>query len=119
MFVTLDIAKQYLRVDSADDDALIAFMLPGAEQRCIDIARLTPEEVAELGKVDLDDDGNVISVRTDAFDTGEVIQIRETMRIAVLYALTYMYEHREDSDQHELNVTLRSLLCAVRERRLF
>ena len=35
-------------------------------------------------------------------------------RIAVLYAVAYLYEHREEADHHELVTMLRSLLFGVR-----
>ena len=41
--------------------------------------------------------------------------MRETMKAAILYALGYLFEHREEADHHELVLTLRSLLFAVRE----
>ena len=41
--------------------------------------------------------------------------IRETMRVAVLYALGYLFEHREEADHHDLTLTLRSLLFGIRE----
>ena len=41
--------------------------------------------------------------------------VRETIRVAILYALGYLYEHREDADHHDLTMTLRSLLFAIRE----
>ena len=118
-FVSLDTAKGYLRVDSSDEDSLIGLLLTSAERLCADIARLTPEEVEELSKVETDDDGNVTAIRTDAFSIAEVLQIREVMRIAVLYALGYLFEHREDADHHGLNLTLRSILFAVRERKMY
>lgn len=37
------------------------------------------------------------------------------MRSAVLYALAYLFEHREEADHHELTLTLRSLLFSLRE----
>ena len=37
------------------------------------------------------------------------------MKTAILYALGYLFEHREDADHHELTLTLRSLLFAIRE----
>ena len=90
-FINLDIAKEYLRVDSSDEDALIGLLASSAEKLCIDVARLTADEVEELSKVDTDDDGNVTAIRTDAFSIAEVIQIRELMRIAALYALGYLW----------------------------
>ena len=37
------------------------------------------------------------------------------MRVAILYALGYLYEHREEADHHSLTLTLRSLLFSIRE----
>jgi ATP-dependent helicase/DNAse subunit B len=39
----------------------------------------------------------------------------ETSRIAVMYAVAYQYEHREDSDHHALVMSLRSLLSGIRK----
>ena len=41
--------------------------------------------------------------------------VRETMRVAILYALGYLFEHREEADHHALTLTLRSLLFGIRE----
>ena len=37
------------------------------------------------------------------------------MKVAILYALGYLFEHREDADHHDLALTLRSLLFGIRE----
>ena len=37
------------------------------------------------------------------------------MRVAILYALGYLYEHREEADHRSLTLTLRSLLFSIRE----
>jgi hypothetical protein len=37
------------------------------------------------------------------------------MRVAILYALGYLFEHREEADHHGLTLTLRSLLFGLRE----
>ena len=37
------------------------------------------------------------------------------VRIAVLYAAAYLYEHREQADHGELVQTLRSLLFGIRK----
>ena len=39
----------------------------------------------------------------------------EVMKAAVLYALAYLYEHREEADHHSLVLTLRSLLFGSRK----
>ena len=98
--VTLEEAKKYLRVDSADEDALTGVLLSAAERMCADVARLSDEKWA--------------AVDSDTED-GSLTPIRETMKVAVLYALGYRFEHREEADYHALTLTLRSILFAVRE----
>lgn len=113
--VSLDIAKNYLRVDSSDEDALIGILLNSAEQLVMDVARLSPSDWTNIQKVRTDDDGNVISIHTTKLKASEIIQMRELLRIAILYAVGYLYEHREEGDHHDLTLTLRSLLFAIRE----
>ena len=86
--VSLDEAKNYLRVDYADDDALILQLIDTAERLTKDAGRLSDEE----------------------FDSNE-----SSVRIAVLYAIGYLYEHREDADLHELTLKLRAILFGVRK----
>ena len=88
MSVTLEEAKTYLRQDSADEDLLITSLISAAQELVQDISRL--------------DD--------DAFSKQS-----EVTKIAVLYAVSYLYEHREEADHNELTLTLRSLLFGVRE----
>ena len=45
----------------------------------------------------------------------ELESLRATCRVAILYALGYLYEHRDEADHHALKLTLRSILSAVRE----
>lgn len=47
--------------------------------------------------------------------TRELEALRSTCRVAILYALGYLYEHRDEADHHQLMLTLRSILFAVRE----
>lgn len=86
--ITLDEAKNYLRVDYADDDDLIRKLIDTAERLTKDAGRLSDEE----------------------FDSNE-----SAVRIAVLYAIGYLYEHREDADLHELTLMLRAILFGVRK----
>ena len=98
--VTLEEAKTYLRVDSSEEDAVVGILLTSAGKLCADVARLTDEQWAAV----------------DADDTEEELyRIREVMKVAVLYALAYLYEHREEADHHGLTLTLRSLLFSIRE----
>ena len=98
--VTLEEAKGYLRVDSADEDAVTGILLSAAERMCTDVARLSDEKWA--------------AVDSDTED-GSLTPIRETMKVAILYALGYLFEHREEADHHALTLTLRSILFAIRE----
>ncbi len=113
--VTLDTAKAYLRVDSSDEDALIGILLKSAEQMAMDVARLSQDDWETIQKVTTDDDGNVLTIHTRKMKTGDIIQMRELLRIAILYAVGYLYEHREEADHHGLVLTLRNLLSAIRE----
>ena len=85
--VSLDEAKNYLRIDGEDDDALIETLLNTAIQLCADISRCDNEEFSKSA----------------------------LSKTAVLYTLGYLYEHREDADHHDLILTLRSLLFSLRE----
>lgn len=87
MSVTLTEAKNYLRVDSSDDDGFIQTLIQTAEQMVTNISRLSEEYLMEQGNV---------------------------IKIAELYAIAYLYEHREEADHAELLLTLRSLMFGVR-----
>ena len=113
--VTLDMAKAYLRVDTADEDAIIGILLKSAEQMAMDVARLTASEWETIQKVTTDENGNVTTVHTGKLKPAEIIQMRELLSVAILYAVGYLYEHREEADHHGLVLTLRSLLFAIRE----
>ena len=103
--VTLEEAKTYFRVDAADDDTLIGGLLLSAGRLCADVARLTDAEWAQADAVPSGDDST------------DVVSLRAALRVAVYYTLGYLYEHREEADHHDLLLTLRSLLFAVREGR--
>ena len=98
--ITLAEAKGYLRVDTADEDAMIGILLASAGRLCADVARLTNEE------------WETINSNTDDVS---LLPVRETMKVAILYAVGYLFEHREEADHHELTLTLRSLLFGIRE----
>lgn len=92
MEVTLDEAKTYLRVSSSDEDELIRNLIATATAMVQDIARFSDEE----------------------WESGEE-KILIRMRIAILYTVAYLYEHREEADHSQLNLTLRALLFGVRK----
>lgn len=88
MVVTLKEMKNYLRVDSDEDDLLIRHLIASAQQLCMDILRT--DDPAELGTA-------------------------ANAKVAVLYTVAYLYEHREEADHHALTLTLRSLLFGSRK----
>ena len=88
MVVTVEEMKNYLRVDFEDDDALLSGIITQAQQICMDVAR--SDDALE-------------------FETEPVA------KIAVMYAVAYLYEHREEADHHALVLGLRSLLFGIRK----
>ena len=88
MIITLDEAKNYLRVDTEDDDRLIESFLTAARRLCMDI--LHTDELSDL-------------------------EIEPNARVAVLYATAYLYEHREEADHKALTLSLRALLSGSRK----
>lgn len=87
--VSLEEAKNYLRIDNEDDDGLIQTLLDTSVKLCTDISRCDDEEFSKSA----------------------------LSKTAVLYTLGYLYEHREDADHHDLTLTLRSLLFSLRDEK--
>ena len=86
--ITLKEAKNYLRVDYDEDDRLIQNLLLTAKNLVMDVGRMDE----------------------DAFARNE-----DTVRIAMLFALGYLYENRSNPDYQKLTLNLRSILFAQRE----
>ncbi|MDY5114083.1 MAG: head-tail connector protein [Bilifractor sp.] len=86
MQLTLEEAKTYLRIDYADEDELIESEISAAERLVADVLR----------KDSLDDAGSPL------------------VTAAVLYALAYLNEHREEADHHALILSLRAILFGER-----
>ena len=82
--VTVEEAKAYLRIDGNEEDELITCLIASADQLCKDIVRDEKPEESV------------------------------TYKMAVLFAVAYLYEHREDADYHNLLLTLRALLFGER-----
>ena len=96
-------AKQH-----GDEDALIGILLSSAEQMCKDVGRLSDDQWEAVNAADRDAENGVTPTR-------EQEALRSTCRVAILYALGYLYEHRDEADHKQLMLTLRSILFAVRE----
>ena len=88
MIISLEEMKNYLRIDFDDDDALLENLILSSERLCMDIARIKSRTVFEK---------------------------KDTAKIAVMYAVAYQYEHRENCDHHALTMSLRSLLSGIRK----
>lgn len=86
--ITLEEAKSYLRVYFDDEDEMIESLIQSSIKHSMDVARVDSEE--ELSK-------------------------NPNGKVAVLYMTAYLYEHREDADYSELNLTLRALLFGMRK----
>jgi uncharacterized phage protein (predicted DNA packaging) len=84
---SLDEGKKYLRVDSNDEDDIIQQELDAAESLVASVLRKD-----SLG----DEDSPIVTV-------------------AILYALAYLNEHREEADHNALTITLRNLLFGERD----
>lgn len=88
MIVTVEEMKNYLRVDFEDDDTLIESLITAGEKQCMDI------------------------LRTD--DVNELFECQNG-KIAVMFTVAYLYEHREEADHHAMDMTLRALLFGSRK----
>ena len=88
MQVTLERAKNYLRVDSSDDDALIKSLITTAETLVKETSRMSDEELAPY---------------------------KEVVEIAELFTIAYLYEHREEADYKTLTETVKYLLFPIRK----
>lgn len=98
--ISLEDAKGYLRVDTADEDAMIGVLLSAAEKLCVDVARLSDEQWE--------------AVNAETQDESQ-ISVRALLRTAILYTVGYLFEHREEADHHDLILTLRAMLFSLRE----
>ena len=87
MLVSLDEAKEYLRIDTDAENSTVESLLNSAQSLCMDVARLDEETFDAAGDI---------------------------AKTAVLYALAYFYEHRDDADHKALTLTLRALLMGIR-----
>ncbi len=88
MDVSLEDMKGYLRVEFEEDDELITLLIASAKKLCLEIARV---------------------------EDSESLNEHENLKYAVMYAVAYLYEHREDANHKELKLTIRSLLSGIRE----
>ena len=89
LLVSLYDAREFLRMDGQEDDGVIASLLAAAETLCLDVLRLKGAEAPDAAM--------------------------PVLRTAILYAMAYLYEHREEADHARLLLTLRALLAGERK----
>ena len=89
MILTLDETKRYLRVDYDDDDELLESFIVTGEKLVADVLRVEPETFEQ--------------------------SVNEQTRLAAMYAVAYLYEHREEADHHALVLSLRYMLFGDRQ----
>ena len=112
--ISLTEAKTYLRVDSDYEDNLIQSLLLTAEALCREVARLNVPEWCAISEY-TPENRKTLDIRSETKSKGEILQMKELLRIAILYTVGYLYEHREEADHHDLVITLRNLLFSIRE----
>lgn len=88
MYVTLEEVKNYTRIDSEEEDDFLLTLIATSETLCASILRVGLDELEPIS---------------------------ETIRIAILYGVSYLYENRESADFKELTLTLKCLLFGERE----
>jgi len=88
MLIGLDELKGYLRIDENCEDEFLLHLNEAAESLVCDVARIDDDDINE----------SELSV----------------MRLAVLFAAAYMYEHREEADYKQLTLSLRAQLFGIR-----
>lgn len=89
MIISLNEAKNYLRIDHDFEDTLIENLIAASQNLCMDVARIDDESV---------------------FDSAG-----DVAKVATLYALEYFYANRDDADYTKLTLMLRALLFQIRE----
>ena len=86
--ITLNEAKNYLRIDYEEDDKLILQLLDTAKSLVKDVGRMDEERFSEN---------------------------EDVVRTAMFYTVSYLYENRNTGDFSKLTLTLRAMLFAQRE----
>lgn len=87
MTVSVKEVKTFLRVDHNEDDTLIRSYIYAAESLCLDVMRT---------------------------DDRTMLKSEKNAKVAILYAVAYFYEHREEADYKALTLSLRALLFSSR-----
>ena len=109
-----DSAAVVIDMDRTVIDALVAVLSVVTDVQCQavrDQSLVRELEYQTVGHLLDDDPSLIIRIRTGKYlSFGQAVGFR-----AILYALGYLYEHRDEADHKQLMLTLRSILFAVRE----
>ena len=90
--ITLNEAKNYLRIDYEEDDKLILQLLDTAKSLVKDVGRMDEERFSEN---------------------------EDVVRTAMLYTVSYLYENRNTADFSKLTLTLRAMLLGKSNLEIF
>jgi uncharacterized phage protein (predicted DNA packaging) len=88
MLVSLEEVKLYLRIDGDEENTLITNFIIAAEEICEGVLR---------------------------FSLSEFVEVPETVKQAIIYAVANMYEKREEIDMKELLNVVTRLLFSYRK----
>lgn len=81
--ISLELVKEWMKLDGDEYDSFAEELLESASSICADVLRLNSAEELEPSPVN---------------------------KIAILYCMAYLFEHREDADHNQLKINLRALL---------
>lgn len=112
--VDLEIVKSFLRVDYPDEDTTINILIETAQSICRTVARITVKD----WDVILEHNQDSYTINGKIYTVEELENIKGIMKVAVLYAISYLFEHRENTKTEELDLTLKSLLSSIREGKI-
>lgn len=86
--ISIKLVKEWIKLDQEDDDPILVELLNSASAICADVLRL---------------------------DTVEELEPTPLNKMALLYTMAYLAEHREDADHNYLKTNLRALLESDRK----
>lgn len=86
--ISLELVKEWMKLDRDEYDSMAQELLESASSICADVLRLNSVEELEPSPVN---------------------------KIAILYCMAYLFEHREDADHNQLKINLRALLESERK----
>ena len=81
---------------------------------------VTVEEMKSYLRVDFEDDDALIenfisAAKKQCMDILRTDDAAQNGKIAVMFTVAYLYEHREEADHHAMDLTLRALLFGSRK----